>query len=145
MIAILKLEYDITPSTFRYVESLWFNYTAMISKMRDIELDSSIQADVNSDIKAKGLTSDPTAAQVFKLDYARQNKQYEMLEKNVKIIEGVFNDLKDDYKRVAQARYFTKHSKLWDKIAMETGYSKRQAIRIRDMIVLTTAERMSLW
>lgn len=145
MMRVLQLDYDITTSTFKYVESLWFRYDEMISKMRDIELDSSIQEDANKDIKAKGLTSDPTASQVFRLDYARQDKQYKTLESNVKAIEQVLDSLPDEYKQVARSRYFTRHSKKWQKIADETGYSVRQAIRIRDMIVVATAERLGLW
>lgn len=142
---MLQLEYDITASTFKYVESLWFRYNDMISKMRDIEMDSNVKEDVNKDIKAKGLTSDPTAAQVFKLEYARQNHQYRTLETNIKVIEEIMEHLPDDYKKVARARYFTKHSKKWQKIADETGYSVRQAIRIRNMIVVATAEKLGLW
>src|SRR5690606_38221246 len=110
-----------------------------------IEMDTTNQEDVNKDIKAKGLTSDPTAAQVFKLEYARQNHQYRTLENNIKVIEEIMEHLPDDYKKVARARYFTKHSKKWQKIADETGYSVRQAIRIRNMIVVATAEKLGLW
>lgn len=141
----LKLDYDITTSTFKYVESLWFRYYDMQSKMKDIEMDVEIQEDVNKDIKAKGLTNDPTAKEVFRIDYARRNKQYQTLEKNVQAIEHVFNSLPDEYKTVARARYFTKHSKQWRDIAHDTGYSVRHAIRIRDMIVTATAEKLGLW
>lgn len=142
---MLKLDYDVTTATFKYVESLWFRYNEMISKMRDIELDSNLQEDVNSDIKAKGLTSDPTASQVFNKEYARQNKQYQTLEKNVQAIEDVLNGLPEDYRRVASSRYFSRRSKLWQEIARETGYTERHARRIRNMIVIATAERLHLW
>ncbi len=141
----LKLDYDITASTFKYVESLWFRYYEMQSKMKDIEQDVDIEEDANKDIKAKGLTSDPTASQVFRLDYARQDKQYQTLEININAIECVFNSLPDDYKQVARSRYFTKHSKRWERIAKETGFSERHARRIRNMIVVATAEKLGLW
>lgn len=142
---MLKLDYDITSSTFKYVESLWFNYYDSISKMRDIEMDVVNTEDVNKDIRAKGLTSDPTASAVFRREYARRNGQYKTIEKNVRVIEEVFNSLPDDYKKVAQSRYFTKRSKKWDEIAKETKWSERHARRIRDMIVVATAEKLGLW
>lgn len=142
---MLKLDYDITKSTFKYVESLWFNYKDMIKKMRDIEIDVTNDTDLNEDIRAKGLTSDPTSSQVFKLDYARQNKQYRTLEDNVKAIEDVLNSLPNEYVRVARARYMSRPSKSWYAISDETGYSERHARRIRDMIVTATAERLGLW
>lgn len=142
---ILKLDYDITSSTFKYVESLWFKYNDMIRKMRDIEMDCVHEDDDNKDIKAQGLTSDPTSAQYFKLQHARENGQYQTLEGNVQAVEQVFNALPDDYKAVARSRYFTKQSKPWDIIADETGYSVRHAIRVRNMIVVATAEKLKLW
>lgn len=57
----------------------------------------------------------------------------------------MLNNLPDDYKKVARSRYFTKHSKKWDKIAIETGYSERHARRIRDMVVVAKAEKLGLW
>lgn len=144
---MMKLDYDLTKSTFKYVESLWFNYKDMLKKMNDIENDVVNQNDVNADIKAKGLTSDPTASMVFKKDYARKNKQYKTLEINVNAIDDVYNNLPDCYKEVARARYFT-NSKIahsWEEIAIKINYSERHARRIRDMIVVATAEKLGLW
>lgn len=141
----MKLDYDVTSPTFKYVESLWFKYNDMIRKMRDIEMDCVQEDDDNRDIKAQGLTSDPTSAQYFKLQHARDNKQYQTLEVHVQVIEDVFNALPDDYRAVARSRYFTRHAKRWCKIAQETGYSERHARRIRDMIVVATAEKLGLW
>lgn len=141
---MLKLDYELNKPTFKYVESLWFDYHDMIIKMRDIELDTHIEEDVNADIKAKGLTSDPTARQAFRKDYARQNGKYRTLERYVKTIEQVYNDLTDEHKAIARSRYFTKQSKSWEKIAQETRYSRVHAIRIRNAIIKETAKRLEL-
>ncbi len=141
---MLKLDYEVNKPTFKYVESLWFDYHDMIIKMRDIELDTHIEEDVNADIKAKGLTSDPTARQAFRKDYARQNGKYRTLEKYVTVIEEIYNGLNDDYKKVARARYFTKHSESWEKISQETDYSRVHAIRIRNAIIKETAKKLEL-
>ncbi len=142
---VLKLDYEVTGPTFKYIESLWFRYNDMITKMRDIEMDVINYVDDNADIKGKGATSNPTEAQALKKERLRKGGQYRTLETNVKVIEDVFNSLPDDYKKVARSRYFTKHSKKWDKIAMETNFSERHARRIRDMIVVATAEKLGLW
>ena len=142
---VLELEYEVTGPTFKYIESLWFRYPDMISKMRDIEMDVVNYADDNADIKGKGATSNPTESVYFNRERRREGKQYKTLENNVKVIEDVLNSLPDDYKKVARSRYFTKYSKKWDEIAMETGYSERHARRIRDMIVVATAEKLGLW
>lgn len=142
---MLKLDYDITKSTFKYVESLWFNYRDMIKKMNDIEKDVINEQDENKDIKGQGKTSDPTAQEVFRKENLKRNKQYATLQANVQAIEHVLNSLPNEYARVAKSRYVSRPSKSWKKISDETGYSVRQAIRIRDMIVTATAERLGLW
>ena len=141
----MKLEYDITSSTFKYVESLWFNYHNMINKMHDIERDVINEPDINSDIKAKGITSDPTAQAIFRRDYARRNGQYRTLERQVQAIADVYNELPDDYKKVANERYFCDKKRNWNEIAKKIRYSERHARRIRDMIVVATAEKLHLW
>ena len=142
---MLKLDYDITKSTFKYVESLWFNYNDMIKKMNDIEKDVNNDEDVNADIKGQGKTSDPTAQEFLRQERIKENKQYQVLESNVQAIEYVMNSLPTEYKRVAHSRYMSRPSKEWEKIAQETGYSERHARRVRDMIVTATAERLGLW
>lgn len=108
---MLKLDYELTGPTFKYVESLWFRYSDMVTKMNDIEKDVINHPDENEDIKGKGTTSNPTESMYFNMEKRREGRQYKTLEKNVKIIEEVFNSLSDDYKNVARSRYFTRHSK----------------------------------
>ena len=142
---MLKLDYDITKSTFKYVESLWFNYRDMIKKMNDIEKDVINEQDENKDIKGQGKTSDPTAQEVLKKERLKENKQYVTLESNVQAIEYVLNSLPDNYKKVAHSRYMSTPSKSWVKIALETEFSERHARRVRDAIVIATAEKLGLW
>lgn len=142
---MLKLDYEVTEPTFKYIESLWFRYLDMVDKMKAIEIDVIHDTDDNAGIKSKGTTSNPTEARVLRKERLRDGKQYKTLENNVKVIESVLNSLPDEYKKVVRSRYFTKYSKKWDKIAAETGYSERHARRIRDMVIVATAEKLGLW
>lgn len=142
---MLKLPYDITNSTFKYVESLWLNYREMIKKMNDIEKDVINIQDENQDIKGQGKTSDPTAQEVLRKEKLKRNKQYATLQANVQAIEYVLNILPNDYARVAKLAYMTKPRKNWNQIADAVGYSNRHTGRIRRTIVTATAEKLGLW
>lgn len=146
---MMAVAYDVTKPTFRWVESLWFRYTDLITKMRDIESEYQYRSNIdeNGDIKAKGTTGDPTAsAAISNFEIIQENQLYKNLNEQVKAIEYVYNSLPAEYKRLVHIRYWgSKTAPTWEYIAQQIGYSERHARRIRDMIVVATAEMLKVW
>lgn len=127
---MIKLEYDVTTPTFKYVESLWFRYRQMMQQIENMEMEAE--------------RNNPEAAAIAS-ERLRANKQYQTIKSNIKAIEDVYDTLPDTYKVVADNRYFTNKDYPWDIIAERSGYSRRHAMRIRDKMIRETAERLGLW
>lgn len=143
----LKLDYDVTKPTFRYVESLWFRRMELIERLREIEMESKMyEPDENAGIKGQGKTSDPVADTVIQYEFTRQSLQYKSISEQLQAMDNVYNKLPDEYKKIVHLRYWSgKSAPMWEYVSKKTGYSERHARRIRDMIVVATAEELNLW
>lgn len=143
----LKLDYDIAKPTFRYVESLWFRRMELIERLREIEMDSNIhEKDENAGIKGQGKTSDPVADTVIQYEFTRQSLQYKSISDQLQAMDNVYNKLPDEYTKIVHLRYWSgKSAPTWEYVSQQTGYSVRQCLRIRDMVIVATAEELNLW
>lgn len=197
------LDYDLTRSTFRYVESLWFRYNDMIDRLRDIEAeekrlgiyegedsfewigamkltsvadekagcDSVEVSDIQSKRDLQNMQSEEEstsstgsigsigAAVVDTIDVEEllskstlaTQKQKEVIKRNVLAIDTVYSNLPDEYKKVADVRYFRRRNRYnkqapsWEEVSRRSNYSRRHAMRIRDKMVRDTAMLLGLW
>lgn len=143
----LKLDYDITKPTFRYVESLWFRRLELSKRLREIEMESKMyESDENADIKGQGKTSDPVADIVIQYEFTTQSLQYKSICEQLMAIDNVYNKLPEGYKKIIHLRYWSgRTAPTWEYVSQQTGYSVRQCLRVRDMIVVTTARELNMW
>lgn len=137
---------ELRKPTIDYVESLWFDHHDMVKKLKELELTvSSVSntVDENAGIRATGRISKPVEQAVIR--EMTDTKKRERLEEQIHVIETVYNMLPSDYKKVVHARYYSRERRTWAQIAKRSGYSVKQAQRVRDVVIVATAEMLGLW
>lgn len=82
--------------------------------------------------------SDPTATTATLL---MTHRRLDQLERIVKAIDQIYQELPDDKKKLIKLKYWTKpQTKTWEGIAQEINISRRQALRWRNEIVFAIAD-----
>lgn len=128
--------------TFKHIESELFSYE---ETKREIEL---IRADIihstpfhdNIGGGRSNTRSDPTAIAATLLT---SHRKLEQMERIVNAIDRVYESLPAERKELVRLKYWTKPQTLtWDGIARELNVSRRQAIRWRDDILHSIADRV---
>jgi RinA family phage transcriptional activator len=134
-----------TKTTFKKVESEWFNHHQTlkeIARLREEIMnpfdddpdDKTIVSGANS-VRQTGNPTDRIATRLV------THKQLNYLLEITQSIEKVYNAIPDDYKKLVRVKYWSKEKDLtWDGIAAKCNVSKRQAMRWRDEIVNATIE-----
>lgn len=138
-------ELKTTKSTFKKVESEWFNYHQTVKEVKMLEDailypydDSNNDPTVVAGKNSVRNTTDPTADKVIRLT---KHKQLNYLREITSAIETVYNSLPDDRKKLVHERYWCRDTdKNWLYIADKCFVSKRQALRWRDEMVQATVE-----
>jgi RinA family phage transcriptional activator len=133
-----------TKTTFKKIESEWFNYYRTLQEIKLLEEAILYPYDESDDdptvVAGKNSvrnTTDPTADKVIRLT---KHKQLNYLREVTSAIETVYNQLPADRKRLVHIRYWSKRKLVWDKVAEECFVSRRQAINWRDEIIQATVE-----
>lgn len=144
---MLKVEYEVSGPTFKYVESMWFRYKKMVKRLEELEKNIYIPSsmDMNSGIRGSGRVSNPVENEVLNADRIVNQRQVEQLQRNIYAIETVYNQLPDEYKTLVRERYWSTTKKDWNYIADKIQYSKSHAYKIRKAIIVATAEMLGLW
>ncbi|WP_231631584.1 transcriptional regulator [Halolactibacillus sp. JCM 19043] len=134
-----------TKTTFKKIESEWFNYYRTLQEIKLLEEAILYPYDESDDdptvVAGKNSvrnTTDPTADKVIRLT---KHKQLNYLREITSAIETVYNALPKDRKRLVHERYWCKdNNKDWEYVANQCYVSKRQALRWRDEMVQATVE-----
>jgi len=128
--------------TIKHVESELFAYHDTKKEIEQIR-DDIIRSTPYNDNPEGGRSSergDPTARTVETLV---THRKLEQLERITKAIDNIYTSLPEERKRLVKLKYWTKPQTLtWDGIARELNVSRRQAIRWRDDILHSIADRV---
>lgn len=104
-----------TKTTFKKVESEWYNYHNTLKEIARLEKVEDKQT--------------ITIRQLYFLKHVTE------------VIEQVYNNLPSNYKELVRLKYWSKNKQLtWEYIALELYISERQARRWRNEIVQATTE-----
>ena len=137
-------ELQITKTTFKKVESEWYNYHKTLKEIKLLE-DAILYPyddDPDDPTVVKGANSvripgNPTERTVTRLT---THKRLNYLREITSAIETVYNELPDDYKKLIHSRYWSQRKKTWDIIADDCKVVKRTAQRWRNEIIIATVE-----
>lgn len=124
-------------NTFRYLESITYEYHDMLKQIEEIELE--ILYDKNDDDKVQaGRTSvrnitDPTADRATALITDRRLAR---LRQKVNAVEKVFNSLIDDKQELIESFYWSNKNKNLTGLAQELKLTPRTAYRWRREFII---------
>lgn len=132
----------IKKGTFQHIESELYAYHETrkeIVRLKNDILYASHPADSNGGGRSN-LPGDPTARTATLI---ATHKRIDQLERIADSIETVIERLPEDKRRFVHLRYWKKPQLLtWDGLAAELNVSRRQAIRWRDEIIWSIAEKL---
>lgn len=125
--------------TFKHIESELYAFEDTkkeIERIREEILHRTPMID-NPEGRANA-PSDPTATAATLL---MTHRRLDQLERIVKAIDQIYQELPDDKKKLIKLKYWTKpQTKTWEGIAQEINISRRQALRWRNEIVFAIAD-----
>lgn len=130
------MKFKLKNGAFKHVESELYHYHETkreIAQLRDGILYGSVTFDENVGGGRSNLPGDPTQQKAIALISSRQ---IEELEKIIKAIDFVVNNLPSEKRKLVELKYWTKPQMLsWDGIALNLCCSRRTAERWRAEIV----------
>ena len=138
---LMQTEYDVSKPTFRHIESYWYKYPSLVKEIERIKIYEIMKSPTDENIGGgrSGYISDPTSAAATRIS---THKRLEHIEDIVHAIETVYNMANEPYRKLVRERYWSRDRPDWDILSERIGYSKRQAQRIRKIIIVATAEML---
>ena len=132
-------------ATFKYIEQMLYDYPDYEReiKLRREEL-MYPRRELDENIGGSSSHDDTGFPERYVISLER-DKRLRALEEQQLVIKNCLFELRIDEQRVIKKRYFDRPQTLtWDGVALESGYSKMQCLRIREKLVNNIGNKLGI-